>query len=386
MFIFLDGQPVVLTFEQVEGLFYNAFINEFGELSGVSLAQWKGSYEYQAMYPAIQLMVENGVITNEMINEVLLALTETNAQLKRPAVLVSRVPERFAEAGYVATIREADIVTAGIVAICVDYSRDPVHLDRVLTVGNDGGIAYGFSGFGSLVPDSFNGQLINELVCYSDYSQPTRMNSNSLQFPDHLTTVDVFFVGLGLVTFTWNGVTFHYENSDTLLADFIVLNDTLDVDLYFTADDTFTPATIADDETVRDLIALEMLPAGQFMEGDVMLPYVLTNGQTINIAWSTPTDELVQWKYTITRDRNSSFPVDDVDTIVSKFDANFLAQNPLGNDITPDTYLTTVDLPWASKIVATYSLNGGAYTDAIYEATFNQKFLSTLEPADVVIV
>jgi hypothetical protein len=118
----------------------------------------------------------------------------------------------------------------------------------------------------------------------------------------------------------------------------------------------------------------------------VMLPYVLTNGQTINIAWSTPTDELVQWKYTITRDRNSSFPVDDVDTVVSKFDANFLAQNPLGNDITPDTYLTTVDLPWASKIVATYSLNGGAYTDAIYEATFNQKFLSTLEPADVVIV
>jgi hypothetical protein len=386
MYLFVDGQPVILTFDQVEQIYYQFFVREFGS---ISLTQWRGSYEYQALYPAMQASVENGILTDRAITAQLQALADANEQLKRPAVLVSRVPERFAEVGYVATIREATLATAGIVAICVDYERNVIHNERSLTVGNNGTVIYGYNSgsYGALDKNFFDGLEIQFFHTNSDYLSPTRIiTADDLPFPNHLTQVEIVFAGYSSTPqiFTWDIATTAYINAVTGLADWIAGKDTLAMPFYFTADDTTDAAE--QDEFIKDLIALEMLPAGQFMEGDIFGDYVLSNGQTITIQWSTPTIHNVDWNYTITRDRNSSFPVDDVDTIVAKFNANFLAQNPLGNDITPDTYLTTADLPWAAKIAATYSIDGAPFTDAIYQATFDQKFISVLQPADVVIV
>lgn len=119
MFTFVDGRPIVLPFKQVEQLFYQAFVDRFPE-AATSKTQFLGSYEYQALYPAMQLMVENGELTLDALNEVLISIEQINQEIRRPAVLQSRVTERFAEFGYEATIRAADATTKGIVAICVD--------------------------------------------------------------------------------------------------------------------------------------------------------------------------------------------------------------------------------------------------------------------------
>lgn len=269
MFLFVDGVGVVLTFSQVEQLYYQAFINEFPE-SAVSITQWRGSYEYQAIYTAIQLMTENGTITQDAINEQLDVILNLNEEIKRPAVLHSRVSERFAEAGYIAMVQVVTLANKGIFAVCVDV----------------------------------------------DGTNAT-------------------------------------ENTE-----------------------------------IANLIANEMLPAGQHMTGNQSETVIINNSQDVLVEWSTPTQNDVDFKITLTVDKNSAHPVDTVDVIVEKFLSNFATMNALGLDITPATYYQIErDAPWASKIETTYDLNeSGTYTDNIYSALYTDKFNATLDNVNVIIL
>ena len=267
MFLFIDGQPVILTFSQVEQLYYNAFILEFGE---ISITQWRGSYEYQCLYPAIQLMVENGTITQDAIDQQLQIISELNETIKRPAVLHSRVAGRFAEAGYIATVRVADLSNRGILAICVDY--DPIETDQTTEIAN--------------------------------------------------------------------------------------------------------------------LIVNEMLPAGQHMEGSISEAVVISNEQSVLAQFEQPTQNDIDFKISLTVDKNSQYPVDNVSDIVEKFLANFESMNALGQDVTPETYYQIErDAPWSSRIDTTYELNSsGLYVDDIYYSDYTDKFNATLENVNVLII
>ena len=265
MFLFVDGVPVVLDFARVEYSFYKAFITRFPE-ANISISQWRGSYEYQIAYAAIQLQVENGEMTLEALDEVLGSIAKENKQIKRPAVLHSRVSERFAELGFEATLRVPDINTCGIVAICVDAPSA-----------------------------SF------ELVA----------------------------------------------------------------------------------TTIRD----EMWPAGQFLEGGIEYPTAISNGQPVTIRWTNPIEGTANFHVTITRARGSQYPIETVEQITAKFMANYEAQMGIGRDITPATYLTTVDLPWAASVATKYDETGGEeWVTDVHLAAFNQRYSAKLDPANVVIL
>lgn len=273
MILFIQGQIIPLTVEQVIDLYYQAYVNEFGE---ISRSRWEGSKEYEIAYANAQRDVANGVIVQQALQGVFDEITEINEEIKRPAVLHSRVAERFLEVsetfapeGYIATARVADINTKGIVAICVDYTPD--------------------------------------------------------------------------------------ETQNAFIAQ---------------------------------LIVNEMLPAGQHMEGDISVPVVISNGQTVTATWKAPVQNDVDFKIELTIDRNSPYPQDPVDVIVERFLANFASQNALGQDIVPDSYYQIErDAPWASKIVTTYDLNSSStYTGDIYQANYDDKFNATLDPVNVTIV
>ena len=266
MFMFVDGLPFIATFDQVEQLFYEAFVNEFGS---ISITQWRASYEYQALYPAIQLMIENGAITQNSLSYIEDSILTLNEKIQLPAVLVSQVASRFKLENYEATIRQANISTKGIVAICVDYVSDAIQ-----------------------------------------------------------------------------------------------------------------------DRKICDLIALEMLPAGQFMEGNISLPYVFSNGQSFDIKWSTPTLINIEFKIDLIISNNSEYIVDDVDHIVDKFLKNFSDMAKVGMDITTEKYYEiTRDAPWASSLYTTYSLdNGATWLDAIINVNYADKYIGTLKNSNVDIV
>lgn len=260
----MDGQPVVLTFAQVESLYYQAFIGRFPE-SNVSITQWRGSYEYQAIYPEIQMMVENGVIMSDSLNQVMGTIAAENQRIYRPAALHTRVPERFAQAGLEATIRQATIDTRGIVAICVDQGETP-------------------------------------------------------------------------------------------------------------------------DSTIGDLIRDEMLPAGQFMEGDIEYPTAISNGQPVTIRWTHPIELTATFRVTLTKSRNTPYPVDSPDQVVEIFNDSYARIMGLGLDVVPDKYLTTLNLPWAAAIVTECDPTGGTtYSPNIVLADFNQRYAGVLMAENVII-
>lgn len=390
MFLFIDGRTVILSVEQNIDLYYRTYTEEFG---AISRTRWEGSKEYEIAYASAQRDTANAVIIDQGLTKALNGIADINEQIKRPAVLHSRVAERFAEEGYIATIRQADDTTKGIVAICVDYERDVVHLDRVLTVGTDAVVSFGYvtTTYGSIDDLVFDGITINTLSITSDYSLPSKLLFSSFaQAPNHPTTIDSYYVGHGLVTYTWVGtaaVDGRYEIADNALADFIVANNTLPVGFYFPADDVTAPDTITQDQFIANLIANEMLPAGQHMIGGVSLPVALSNGQSINVQWAVPVQHTLDWKITLTIDKNSQYAVDDVDTIVARFLENFNALNALGNNITPGAYYQIQrDAPWAAAIDSTYSLDGGGFTGVIYLANYDDKFNATLTPANVTIL
>ncbi len=122
MILFIDGVIVISTVEQNIELYYQAYIKEFG---AISRTRWEGSKEYEIAYANAQRDFENALVFEQTLEKVFNSIDEINQQIKRPAVLHSRVAERFLEDGYIAQIRRADLATKGIVAICVDYTPDP---------------------------------------------------------------------------------------------------------------------------------------------------------------------------------------------------------------------------------------------------------------------
>lgn len=265
MFMFVDGQPVVLSFALVEGLYYKAFTQRFPE-ANVSLTQWRGSYEYQAIYPDIQMLVETGVITRDAMNHIGQSIVQLNEEIKRPACLYSRVVDRFAEAGFEASIRIADESNKGEVAICVE----------------------------------------------------------------------------------------NLDNQDEIDAVAIMIRD-------------------------------EVLPVGQVMIGDIEYETALSNGQSITIRWVAPTDVPTGFRYTITRRRGSPYPAETVDEIIAKFNLNYAEQMGIGSDITPQTYLSLADLPWASSVTGAW-YDGASWIEGDQDAAYDTRYVGELLPANVVIV
>ena len=131
MFRFIDGKQTVATFEQVEQLFHDKFIGEFGN---ISITQWRASFEYQCLYPAMQMSVETGSITREALSLAMKAPEFTNAIIHRPAIVYSRVPERFNELGFDATIKKATASSSGVIEIAVDYIPTPEDNEKIKNI------------------------------------------------------------------------------------------------------------------------------------------------------------------------------------------------------------------------------------------------------------
>lgn len=386
MLMFPDGRAYVLTFNQVEQRYYAAFVDEFPQ-ADVSISQWRGGYEYQTLYPAIQMMVENGIQTLDALNEILGVIADTNQSIYRPAVLQSRVAERFAQAGYEATARIADATNKGIVAICVDQERaaPPV---RTMTIGvnSTNPENAGFTpAFGSI--DSAT--LANNCIITTLASEGAAGSQNSYMY-----TSPSFGVAGDSMTGTFNGAAVTWVNSTSVPGQWDCsgqgVAEYLRANVGGSATFTFDVDAVAvndDDELIGNLIRDEMLPVGQHMEGDVVYPTALSNGQPLNIRWTTPTVQDLVFRTTITRAKGSQYPMDSVDQIIAKFNANFDAMMGIGSEITPARYLTIPDLPWASDIDTHWSGDGGVTWDSTpQDVAFNERKTATLPPANVVIV
>lgn len=379
MFLFVDGQPVVLSFALVEGLYYKAFSERFPE-AGVSLTQWRGSYEYQAIYPDIQMLVETGVITRDAMNHIGQSIVQLNETIKRPACLYSRVTERFAEAGYEATIRIADETTKGTVAICVGQVRDVSDFTSTLSaaVGNatyPNEVGWRRNQYGGMSDQILFGRQIRTLT--------TMTTSPDLVYLDFQNAYDhapfVATIGGIAVTFTQTAPGNGSYTAPSAEA-YALIRAGGDIQVVVAGGST----SAQDDDLIASIIRDEMLPIGQWMDGNIVYQTALSNGQPIEIKWVIPSDIWIAHRVTITRKRGSPYPEDTVDEIIEIFNANFYDSMGIGSDLTPQTYLTVRDLPWSASVLVEWS-DGVNWSTQTSAATYSQRYLPVLEPANVVI-
>lgn len=389
MFMFIDGRPVVLSFALVEGLYYKAFTEEFPDAQ-VSLTQWRGSYEYQAVYADIQMIVETGVITRDAMAYIGQSIVQANEAINRPACLYSRVPERFKELGYEATIRVATEATKGIVAICVDapHTKPPYFRDITL---EDDGFSYAFGPTtGSISDAEYQGVNITQVFSVHDGSNLITMSFDGAVTPNNGTQLamnfsfgaDLFSCLMAPHATEANVWTATDSNVAPLFAAAFAAGQPLG--MAFWGDNRPVLDNPDDLETIGNTIRQEMLPGGQWMEGDVVYKTALSNGQPIDIKWTVPSDVPTGFRTTITRKRGSPYPQDTVDEIIEKFLSNYDEAMGIGSDITPQVYLTVRDVPWASSVLVEW-FDGTNWWKTDYTADYNVRYVGELLPANVVI-
>lgn len=154
----------------------------------------------------------------------------------------------------------------------------------------------------------------------------------------------------------------------------------------------------ADDE-LRQTIANSIFRnqgAGIATYGDIAKQVPIKDSQPANIKWSQAMhlDESgnpvagkgeLNFKLTITTSRNSSAAVDDTETVINKFLANFDSLAKIGKDIEPESYFEIVrDAPYAANISCQYQLDDGSWTDAIKQVDYNEAYAAKLNTSNVI--
>lgn len=383
MFMFVDGRPVVLSFALVEGLYYKAFMAKFPDAQ-VSITQWRGSYEYQAIYPDIQMIVETGVITQDAMDHIGQSIVQANEAIHRPACLYSRVPERFKELGFEATIRIATEATKGTVAICVDQERVVEDYGSTVTPASGGTeypneIGWRLGKFGAMTDQVLFGRQIRSLT-----TMTTAPDIVYLDFQAEYTHAPfVATIGGIAVTFTQTGPGSGSYTGPSAEA-YALIRASAGVNILVEVADGSTVGVGGSDDVIAAVIRDEMLPGGQWMEGNIVYPTAISNGQPIDIKWAVPVDTPYNFRATITRKRGSPYPEQTVDQIIELFNANFDEQMGIGTDITPNTYLTVRDLPWASSVLVEWS-DGTNWRNDDETAYYSTRYLANMAPANVVI-
>lgn len=114
--------------------------------------------------------------------------------------------------------------------------------------------------------------------------------------------------------------------------------------------------------------------AGAVTQGAEVTSIVLSNGQAFDFKYHLPTVITPLIKLTTTLSENNQVVIESPDDVKAKLLANIAARYRLGKNFEPQRYFTTADAPWASQVLLEYKIGGGAWTNAVYDSAFNEKF------------
>lgn len=150
--------------------------------------------------------------------------------------------------------------------------------------------------------------------------------------------------------------------------------------------DYTSDGSVLDQSIANDIIKFCAI-GGIWTKGDITKIATISNGQPFDISWSAPTKKTADFKYTIIRSRNSDISELPILDIRKLFLKNFEERNGLGLDIEPQKYLTKADLPWASSITGERKIDDDTdYTPNVYKSVYTDKFTSTLNIENIIVV
>lgn len=125
--------------------------------------------------------------------------------------------------------------------------------------------------------------------------------------------------------------------------------------------------------------------AGIVSQGAQVTAIVLSNGQSFDFKFGTPTLKPTDLKLTVTVSENNQSVILAPEDVKDKLLENIAARYRLGKNFEPQKYYSLVDSPYASAVKLEYSFDAGAtWSTAIYDAAFDDKL--TFDLAHVTLI
>jgi hypothetical protein len=119
---------------------------------------------------------------------------------------------------------------------------------------------------------------------------------------------------------------------------------------------------------------------GIVTQGTEVESLVLSNGQSFDYKFNLPDRILPLIRLTITLSENNQVLIKSPEDVRDILRANIAARYRLGRNFEPQRYFSTIDAPWASKVLLEYSLDDGAtYESDIYDSEYDELFDVRLE-------
>lgn len=341
-----------------------------------------GTNHYKFFYALAQRLQENEVKTSEIFTLVQQYFAITNERIQRPVATNPGLIEAFEDEDFVASVKAMIEVDAGKVNICVDVLDD--HARGIVTITSYANLVSGTDDAVTVGATVFTAQAGAATPGTSTFQAAT---SNIATAASLCAQINAHATAGALVEATVEDaiVTIRHKTQGTAANTFV---------LTYTDNDTNVGATVSGSGTLLggtgatgdyDDTRLEVatiiknsVVAGALTRGSEVETIVLSNGQAFDFRFHLPARVEPDLRLTITLSDNNQVVIDSPEVIKQRLLDNIEAKYRLGRDFEPQKYFTTVDAPWASEVLLEYDIGSG-FTDAIFEADFDDLFEVLLE-------
>lgn len=359
-----------------------------------TMATFEGTNHYKNAYAQAQRMQENEIATSEIFLYLQNYFTTINARISRPVVTNPGIIEKLESEGYIASVKPMIEADAGKINIAVDVD-DGVHATGTVTITSFANLVSGTADVITINGTAFTAQAGAATPGTGTFQAATSVSATAAslasQINAHATaSLVVKATSLaGVVTLTavhgglaGNALTIAYTNNDANVGA-TVSGATLTGGLDY---EGAGGETYPDVRTEIGTLISQITVAGAVTQGTEVTTIVLSNGQSFDFKYHLPDRLQVLLRLTITLSENNQFVIETQDNIKLKLLDNILANYRLGKNFEPQKYFTVEDAPWASQVLLEYSINGGAYSSAVYNADFDELFDIKLENINLVEV
>ncbi len=128
----------------------------------------------------------------------------------------------------------------------------------------------------------------------------------------------------------------------------------------------------------------QSVAAGIVTQGDQVTTLVLTNGQSFDFKFKSPNKITPLLRLTITLSENNQLVVGNPDDVKTRLMSNIAANYRIGKNFEPQRYFTIVDAPWAQTVLLEYKIGAGSWTNAVYDANYDDLFVINLANIEIV--
>ena len=349
-----------------------------------------GSNFYKNFYALIQELQKSEVKTSEILLKIQDYFKTTNERISRPVGTIPGIIEKLQSLGYIASVKKMTLEDAGTANVCVDVD-DGDHATGVINItsyanlisGTPDTIKVGTVTFtaqaGAATPGTATFQAATSNTATAE-SLATQINEHNDLIAEVFARAEAGTVYLRAIHGgeASNDIELEYTDNDSNVGASLS-GSSLEGG---TDEDSYPEKRLEICTTLSKSLALGLVVFGTEEES-----ITESNGQTFDWRYWLPNKMPALLRLTISLSDNNQFVIKSPEEVKDILLENIASKYRLGWNFEPQRYFTIVDAPWADSVLLEWSIDNGAnYSNAVYEASYQDLFVINLENITVIEV